>query len=194
MKHVVIRHTLVIFILFVVGIGIGFLIGRTTQITAEKQEKKNTEKSPPSCALYGYQPVNNQYYIYTVKEHDTLLSIAQHQLKDSSKIYQIISLNKEEYPNLVTDASLLKAGWELKIPLYDIGTIKHTLQILSGKIAEIDEANIGLLRNKERTHYHGMYLHHSTIIDKGIKRGDCVNLLMDSDGIGDVRVIRVFKQ
>ena len=50
---------------------------------------------------------------YTVLEGDTLWTIAESQLGDGTKYQEIIDLNKDTYPSLVTAPDELTVGWNL---------------------------------------------------------------------------------
>ena len=53
--------------------------------------------------------------IHIVKFGDSLYSIAQKYFKDGSEYKKIIELNKDKYPSLKTNPTLLTVGWKLKI-------------------------------------------------------------------------------
>ena len=71
------------------------------------------------CTRYGKAPKDEYLESYVVKQGDTLLSIARNQLSDSSKVYQLINLNNDNYPELSIKNSYIEPGWELYIRLKD---------------------------------------------------------------------------
>ena len=74
------------------------------------------EKEKVRCSFYG--SLDQDFYLtkYTVRKGDTLLSIAKNELGDSSRVDELIGLNKTWYPNLSIQNPFIKAGWELRIP------------------------------------------------------------------------------
>lgn len=63
---------------------------------------------------------------YTVVSGDFLMSIASRLLGDSSRWREIVELNKDKYPSLVSNPNLIYVGWELTIPAKDGSTATDT--------------------------------------------------------------------
>jgi len=82
------------------------------------------ENSGVVCPSYGSQKAEGETFIYTIKEGDSLLSIAGNQLGDSSRVSEAISLNKDGYPGLIDEPRLLQAGWKLELPLKNLGIVR----------------------------------------------------------------------
>lgn len=53
---------------------------------------------------------------YTVKYGDYLFKIAKEVLGDSSRWPEIVQLNKDRYPSLLSNPALIYAGWQLRLP------------------------------------------------------------------------------
>ena len=53
---------------------------------------------------------------YTVVPGDYLIKIAQNLLGDGSRWHELVELNKDRYPSLLTNPNLIYSGWVLKIP------------------------------------------------------------------------------
>ena len=53
---------------------------------------------------------------YTVVSGDYLIKICQNLLGDGSRWPELVELNKDRYPSLVSNPNLIYAGWELVIP------------------------------------------------------------------------------
>ncbi len=53
---------------------------------------------------------------YTVVPGDYLSLIAQNQMGDSSRWPELVELNKDKYPSLVSNPNLIYAGWTLTLP------------------------------------------------------------------------------
>ncbi len=59
---------------------------------------------------------DNKTTEYTVKSGDYLFKIAKEVLGDSSRWPEIVELNKDRYPSLLTNPALIYTGWVLKLP------------------------------------------------------------------------------
>ena len=53
---------------------------------------------------------------YTVVSGDYLIKIAQNQMGDGSRWREIVELNKDKYPSLLTNPNLIYAGWTFTLP------------------------------------------------------------------------------
>lgn len=93
----------------------GFAVLATVFISTQKS-KLLTVLDPElnSECRYGTMPVEVYLDIYKVKQGDTLLSIANNQLGSTSRVNEIVNLNKNrpEYNSLYTSETI-KEGWEL---------------------------------------------------------------------------------
>lgn len=63
--------------------------------------------------LHTATPASAAYAMYEVRSGDTLANIAVHY---HATIEQLIALNRDEYPELARDPSLLRPGWDLRVP------------------------------------------------------------------------------
>ena len=79
---------------------------KTDEKAEEKKESKNTE--------------------YTVVSGDCLSSIAGRLLGDMSRWPEIVELNKDKYPSLVSNPNLIYVGWNLTIPGKDGNSTKES--------------------------------------------------------------------
>ncbi|MBR4328463.1 MAG: LysM peptidoglycan-binding domain-containing protein [Candidatus Riflebacteria bacterium] len=59
---------------------------------------------------------DNKTTEYTVVPGDYLIKIAQNLLGDGSRWHELVELNKDRYPSLLSNPNLIYAGWVLKIP------------------------------------------------------------------------------
>ena len=64
----------------------------------------------------GTASTENQTTEYTVVSGDYLIKIAQKLLGDGSRWHELVDLNKDRYPSLLSNPNLIYAGWVLKIP------------------------------------------------------------------------------
>lgn len=71
---------------------------------------------------------------YIVKNGDTLLSIAKNQLGDSSRVNEIITLNKEKYPTLSLENSFIEIGWKFLLPPKSYGVTNGLIFIVHGTL------------------------------------------------------------
>ena len=76
--------------------------------TSEETEEAKTEEAKTTT--------------YTIVAGDYLMSIAQRLLGDASRWKEIVELNKDKYPSLVSNPNLIYCGWELTIPAKDGST------------------------------------------------------------------------
>ncbi len=53
---------------------------------------------------------------YTVQPGDYLIAIASSQMGDGSRWQEIVELNKDKYPSLLTNPNLIYSGWVLTLP------------------------------------------------------------------------------
>ena len=67
------------------------------------------------CAYYGL--LDQDFFLtkYTVQKGDTLLSVAKNQLGDSSRVDELIQLNKQTYPSISIQNPTIEVGWILRI-------------------------------------------------------------------------------
>jgi len=184
-------------ILIFAGVNIGRFAERKVWMSKKLKESvtDRIESSGVVCPSYGSQKAKGETFVYTVKEGDSLLSIASNQLGDSSRANEIISLNKDDYPGLIDQPRLLQAGWELELPLRNLGIVQHELKTLSGMVASYDGKRIGVSFNQKGTQYGEYSIQESTeIVGEEIGFGDCIHILVDDDPRGGSRVIRVYPQ
>ena len=62
------------------------------------------------------ETVGRETGVYTVQAGDTLYSIAEEMLGDGSRWPELVELNQDKYPSLVTNPGYLVVGWELTLP------------------------------------------------------------------------------
>ncbi len=53
---------------------------------------------------------------YTVQPGDYLIKIASEQMGDGSRWHELVDLNKDKYPSLLSNPNLIYAGWVLTLP------------------------------------------------------------------------------
>jgi len=94
------------------------------------------------CNSYGRVP--DAFYLnsYTVKPGDTLLSISENELGQSSRIDELIQLNKQNYPTLSFENPTIETGWVFKIPPKFFPKSTGYIVGTSGRITEINDKSI----------------------------------------------------
>ncbi len=89
-------------------------------LDTEKESEELGFVSTSDCPRYGYEPKEYFLEVYRVKQGDSLLSIANDELDDSSRAGEIIALNEDRYDNFWKDEKFLEVGWELLLPPKEI--------------------------------------------------------------------------
>lgn len=64
----------------------------------------------------GTAAAENKTTEYTVVPGDYLIKICQNLLGDGSRWHELVELNKDRYPSLLSNPNLIYAGWVLRIP------------------------------------------------------------------------------
>ncbi len=111
----VIAMVIVIFILLYKEMSIYRL---TSASTPQKSiQESNNSVNLTKCAMYGTsQNKDNLYIKYIVQPGDTLLLIAQKKLGSSSRVGDIVYINKDAYPGLSIQSPFIEQGWILYLP------------------------------------------------------------------------------
>lgn len=126
---------------------------------------------PPThvkCKKYGILPKIEAFSNYTVKQGDSLLSIAKNELGNPSRASELARLNQDAYPGLSVSNPFLEVGWVLALPPLKMVT--------TGEISAV--AGEVMIYSGERGW--GIYWPKSGIdslnsnLPKGYKNGTCV--------------------
>lgn len=111
---------------------LGFLIAVNTKQQASPKQQDTSQIS--SCPHYGTLTKDTYLSTYTVQPGDTLLSIANKQLGDSSRASEIGKLNEDISPQLSLQNPFLEVGWKLHLPVKDFPMTSGNLLGVQGKI------------------------------------------------------------
>lgn len=101
--------------------------------------------SPPAsphtkCNKYGVLPKIEGLSTYTVKQGDSLLSIAKSQLGNPSRANELARLNNDTYPGLSVSNPFLEVGWILALPPQK-NTLLGSLNVVAGEIVVYSSGN-----------------------------------------------------
>ncbi len=154
------------------------------------QFNQNGQSTISKCPQSGI--ANKQDYLrsYTVKGADSLLSIAKSELGSTSRINEIVELNKDRYPSINNISPFLEIGWILYLPPVTINSSSGKLEKISGIITRKDDAywSINLGNGTESI---PSYLFKNIQDKDSFNVGDCVTLL---DDVGNGVVLYILKQ
>ncbi|MBF0407393.1 MAG: LysM peptidoglycan-binding domain-containing protein [Candidatus Riflebacteria bacterium] len=73
----------------------------------------------PLQVTTGTNKISKEFLEINVKPGDNLISLAKKYLGDGSKYLEIVNLNKDKYPSLIKNPSLIRSGWVLKIKPFE---------------------------------------------------------------------------
>lgn len=96
-----------------------FLIGsKKAKLYVNNSNQTGSRETNVSSRCPSYGLLDKDFYLnkYTVKKGDTLLLIAKYELGDSSRVDELIEINKTWYPSLSIQAPNIEVGWQLRIP------------------------------------------------------------------------------
>lgn len=162
-------------IYFIMGVVIIILVLLVGGFLWFKNNSFISQQPPvPDCEKNGYYKKEEYLQEYTVKQGDSLISIATTQLGDSSRVNELISLNDDK--NLYS----LEEGWELFLPpsQQTSGRVKK----FGGKIYKID-ANYVYIQLHPGTELESMGIpkyHFDSIQNwSSFHLNDCVIILLD---------------
>jgi hypothetical protein len=126
-----------------------------------------------------YTPSSKDKFLdsYMVKKGDTLLSIAQSQLGDSSRVYDLVSFNKDEFPQLSLSNSYLETSWKLYLPFKDtsLPTLNGSITQLNGEVVEITNKIVQLRGPDWGSQIE--FRKNTKFPDKQIGVGDCLKIV-----------------
>lgn len=179
---------------------IGYFIGSMhTSKSLEQQKKTSTNTQPVNqakkesasgCIKQGIQPKDDYLPPYTVKSGDSLLSIAKSQLKDGSRVSELIILNSDRYPELSLSKPFLEQGWKIYLPPQNLEATNGYIFMISGNV-EIYPSPVGFWGVKYNGGRGGLFPV-ETLSKDNIKAGDCVSVLYQ--GGGETKLFSVKRQ
>ena len=151
-----------------------------------------------NCKNNSRSDINEILVKYTVKQGDSLLSIARNELGDPSRIQELAVMNADKYPGLFSSTGVLaqnpflEQGWTMSLPPKWITNSSGQLDIINGVIFNIrsDDKSMEISSKKDQSgHYATITLDKDTINQNKVnyKIGDCIS------AIRDIRLNKILK-
>jgi hypothetical protein len=148
------------------------------------------------CKSYG--SIDQSFYLneYKVKDGDTLLSIAQNETGKSSRVDELIQLNKNKFPNLSLENPTIETGWVFYVLPSFFPRSSGYIRGLSGKISKIDEKSITISLKRNKLVEEISYKMPSTIyLGKNLYvPGDCIYIIKDNSNRVGTGILAVSSQ
>ena len=159
-----------------------------TKLVKQKLESK--------CEFYGQ--LDKEFYLdkYIVQKGDTLLSIAQNQLGDNSRVDELIQLNRQTYPSISIQNPKIEANWELEIPAKIYPKSSGIIESVGGKVTGQNSKSItiNLKRDSvvEQISYFNSYTKFLSV--NAFKIGDCVYIVKDGSARAEAGILAISPQ
>ncbi len=154
-------------------------------------QNSNITTIQPECTKNNFLPKNQYLPAYQVKQGDTLLSIAKTQLKDASRVNELIQLNSDIYPSLSIEKPFLEKGWKLALPPKDTVT-NGLVYVVAGRVTK-SAYGWGIHSKNSST---GPFL--LSELPENIVTNDCAIVIYQGNdiktGMGSIKVFSVLKQ
>ena len=168
----------------------------STYFPRDWQSQSTIDSGKSRCPHYGLLDKNTFLNKHTVRNGDTLLLIAKNELGDSSRIDELIELNKASYPNLSIQNPFIAVGQELMIPPKFFPISSGILQGVSGEVLENRDKSILInLRSDKRVELIGYKTPNTTYIGQNqFEPGDCAFLVIDNSGRAEAGILAVSPQ
>lgn len=195
---------LAVLVFFLLALGLGrSKVNKYVENNSSKivYKGKTYERNPKkTCSKYGTSTSLDDVYLkYTVKSGDTIQKIANRELKNPSKVSDLIYINRTKYPNL-TENTYIEVGWTLYLPQDYYPTIQvrgvdyAALPYIEwGQIISI-EPDGWITYLDENNPVRAQKINNAKFFDKNstdYQVNDCVKFVVDS---GKHEVIAVFPQ
>jgi len=168
----------------------------TSQLSSKSSNRSKLTVEKRGCPFYGV--LDKDFYLtkYAVRRGDTLLSIAKNELGDSSRVDELIELNKTWYPHLSIQNPFIQVGWELRIPPKFFPKSSGVLEGVGGEVLEETEKWILIdLKYGQRVEQISYKTPQTKYLGKdSFKLGDCVYIVKDSSGRAEAGVLAISPQ
>jgi hypothetical protein len=153
-----------------------------------------TNISIPSCKYNNRVSTDLFLNKYEVKQEDTLLSIAQNQLGDSSRIDEIINTNKTKYPEVTNN--IVKVGWILSLPPAFYPKTSGYLEVNAGPVLKVnnDWISINVVPGKSVPEINYFTENTLFLMKTPLQEGDCVLIVNDALNRAGTGIVAITKQ
>jgi len=186
---------LLIILLLVAGIFIGFylfyllnkpnilfpIINKTNYVIAKYRFWADNEDK---CQRYQFgRPADDFLPKYVVQKGDSLFSISKKQLGDTSRIYELIELNKRKYDdNLSLENSFIEVGQKIILPPLNAKKTSGKISLASGKVNSKENNMITLFTNNPTGYWYNFRAKsdETIVFLNNIFLGDCVDIIYDN--------------
>lgn len=201
-NHRIIPLGVAVILLMIISGVVGYFIGINQRTHANVRQQNNSYSKPSinsqnmsgqqasTCAKQGIQSRDDYLPVYIVQSGDSLLSIAKFQLKDGSRVSELITLNSDRYPELSLKNPFLEKGWKLYLPPQSVGVTNGYISMISGNVAVFPEN-----KNLWGVTYiggQGGTFPSEALTKDNLKQGDCVTVLYQ--GGKDLKLFSVARQ
>lgn len=136
------------------------------------------------CVPYGRLTKNEYLSSYTVQKGDTLFSILNDHNWGTSRINDLIEINKDDYPGLSLQNPFIEVGWRLYLPPKYAGSGSGHYVGVQGEISEINTTSMMVNQNPDGTNPIKITLTNFTQFippDYKLSKGKCVRVVFDKD-------------
>jgi hypothetical protein len=144
-----------------------------------------------NCSQYGESTKDKYLIKYTVKSGDTLLSIAKSELKDVSRVSELINLNKDSYPSLSINTPFIEKGWTLYLPNKEWPSSSGNIAEIKGEIAEIKDNGTWILKGPMFVSELRLTTN-TQLPNRKVKVGDCIKVIREKGTEGNLISVSYF--
>lgn len=88
-----------------------------------------------SCQKSNFLPKEDYLPSYTVQRGDTLFTVTTKELGSTSRVNEIVTLNKQNYPDLSITKPFLEVGWKLILPPTNTTKTNGLIFVVAGRVS-----------------------------------------------------------
>lgn len=163
------------------------IVARTPLASVQAAAPRSTEYSEEStkCMKYG-QSLPEEFLVpYVATKGETMMDIAKSQLRDSSRVYELINLNKKAYPEITADEPFVEEGWIVYLPDPKWPVSSGNISELSAEVTNISADNTWSLRGPKFASNAKLTSRTLYPIEE-VKVGDCVTIIREIGAQGNM--------
>ncbi|MCA9369424.1 hypothetical protein KC721_03930 [Candidatus Woesebacteria bacterium] len=153
---------------------------RTQSISVQTTALKNTgyTKESTKCMKYGKSLPEEYLVPYVTSKGETMMDIAISQLRDSSRVYELINLNKETYPDISPEEPFVEDGWIVYLPDPRWPVSSGNISELSAEVTKIAADDTWSLRGPNFA-TNARLTSRTLYPIEDVKEGDCVTIIRE---------------